>query len=155
MHRHSSILRWRRHAMAQKRQHGWMLLKKRGSKDRGGLVRDLNMGPLAPEARIITLAQRATGLFSTEADVPHISLCSILQSLRHSAPAEVQSEGSSHWSDFWETRFCRTCASMACIRSIFLIKHQEQNTLSELNGHIMPLPHTSCCFRLNETALGL
>jgi len=87
--------------------------------------------------------------------VPRISLCSMLQSLRHSAPAEVQNEGSSHWSDFWETRFFRTCASMACIRSIFLIKHQEQNTLSELNGHIMPLPHTSCCFRLNETALGL
>ncbi len=76
--------------MAQKRQHGWMLLKKRGSKDRGGLVRDLNPGPLAPEARIIPLDQRATGLFSMEADVPCFSLCSMLQSLRHSASAAVK-----------------------------------------------------------------
>ncbi len=60
------------------------------SKDRGGLVRDLNPGPLAPEARIITLDQRATGHFSIEADVPRFSLCSMLQSLRHSASAPVK-----------------------------------------------------------------
>ncbi len=144
MRRHSSILSWRRHAMAQKRQHGWMLLKKRGSKDRGGLVRDLNPGPLAPEARIIPLDQRATGLFSTEADVPRISLvldASVTQTFCLCG-CNVQKEGSSHWSDFWETRFCRTCASMACISSIFLIKHQEQNTLAELNGR---RPHYVTC----------
>ncbi len=135
MRRHSSILSWRRHAMAQKRQHGWMLLKKRGSKDRGGLVRDLNPGPLAPKARIIPLDQRATGLFSTEADVPRISLCSMLQSLRHSAlcgKCKMRAQATGQISE--KLDFVRTCASMACIRSIFLIKHQEQNTLSELNG---------------------
>ncbi len=71
--------------MDQKRQHEWILLKKRG-----GLVRDLNPGPLAPEARIIPLDQRATGLFSMEADVPRFSLCSMLQSLIHSASAAVK-----------------------------------------------------------------
>ncbi len=76
--------------MAQKRQHGWMLLKKRGSKEKGRLVRDLNPGPLAPEARIIPLDQRATGLFSMEAEVPRFSLCSIFQPLRHSASAAVK-----------------------------------------------------------------
>ncbi len=47
--------------MAQRRQHGLILLEKRGSKARGGLVRDLDPGPLAPEARIIPLDQRAIG----------------------------------------------------------------------------------------------
>ncbi len=47
-------------------------------------------GPLAPKARIIPLDQRATGLFSVEADVPRFSLCSMLQSLRHSASAAVK-----------------------------------------------------------------
>ncbi len=50
----------------------------------------LNPGPLAPEARIIPLDQRATGHFSIEADVPRFSLCSMLQSLRHSASAPVK-----------------------------------------------------------------
>ncbi len=60
------------------------------SKDRGGLVRDLNPGPLAPKARIIPLDQRgATGLFSMEADVPRFSRCSMLQSL-NSASAAVK-----------------------------------------------------------------
>ncbi len=76
--------------MDQKRQHGWILLKKRGSKDRGRIVQDLNPGPLAPEARIIPLDQRATGLYSMEADVPRFSLCSMLQSLIHSASAAVK-----------------------------------------------------------------
>ncbi len=114
--------------------------------DRGGLVRDLKPGPLAPNARIITLDHRATGLCSTEADVSRILLCSMLQSLRHSAPAEVQNWAQATGQISEKLDFAVPALAWPCFRSIFLNKHQEQNTLSELNGHIMPLPHTHAVF---------